>query len=172
MAQAVKNSQIREGERRFAIDPSDLPADAGVVFIGRVTSPWTSRETCPKNMAAAAEAAQPASVTIDLAFREALVGLSGYSHVILLSWFDRSDRDLAIQKPRHAQEPRGTFALRSPVRPNPIGLHVVRVLGVDVASGRIQLEGIDLLDGTPILDVKPYFASTDSVPDATRTDET
>jgi tRNA (Thr-GGU) A37 N-methylase len=69
-----------------------------------------------------------------------------------------------LQAPRHYAEQRGTFALRSPVRPNPIALSVVRLVGID--GDVLSVVGLDCLDGTPLLDIKPYFASTDSVPDA------
>ncbi len=69
-----------------------------------------------------------------------------------------------MQKPRHAPAARGTFALRSPVRPNPIGLHVVGLTGLVVEAGIITLDAIDVLDGTPVIDVKPYFAGTDAPP--------
>ena len=88
------------------------------------------------------------------------------SHVILLYWLDRSRRDLIVQSPSHAPEPRGVFALRSPVRPNPIGLAVVELLKVE--GGTLTVRSVDCADGTPLIDVKPYFASIDSVPDARR----
>jgi tRNA (Thr-GGU) A37 N-methylase len=68
------------------------------------------------------------------------------------------------QVPRHLGAPRGTFALRSPVRPNPIALSVVRLLRLDGAT--LEVQGLDCLDGTACLDIKPYFPSIDSVPDA------
>lgn len=159
---------MREGEERLAADPAVLAPDAGIVFIGRVSSPWSERAGCPKNMRDAAARGGGGRIDVAPPYRSGLRGLDRYSHLVLLSWLDRSPRDLIVQKPRHAETARGTFALRSPVRPNPIGLHVVRVLGIDVEAGRIDLEAIDLLDGTPVVDVKPYFASTDSIPDATR----
>jgi tRNA (adenine37-N6)-methyltransferase len=58
------------------------------------------------------------------------------------------------------------FGLRSPLRPNPIALAVVRLLGIDAATGRIEIDAIDCLDGTPLLDIKPYLPSVDAVPDA------
>lgn len=158
----------REGERELPFDPAATAADAGVVFVGRVRSPWTERADCPRNMASARERGQPAAVEIAEAYREGLDGLSGYSHAVILTWLDRSDRNLIVQKPRHATEPRGTFALRSPVRPNPIGLHVARIVSVDVASGIVAIDAIDVLDATPVIDLKPYFASIDAFPDATR----
>ena len=162
--------EIREGEQALEIDPATLPADGHVVFIGRVRSPWLTRETCPKNMRAARETGRAATLIVDEPYRRGLAGLERASHVILLSWLHGSERNLIVQKPRHAVEPSGTFALRSPVRPNPIGLHVVRLLSLDTGSGRLDLEAIDLIDGTPILDIKPYFASVDAVPDATIAD--
>ena len=86
-------------------------------------------------------------------FAAGLEDLGLYSHVWLLYWMDRARRDLIQQVPAHLGRPRGTFALRSPVRPNPIALAAVELLGID---------------GTPLLDIKPYFASTDSFPDARR----
>lgn len=157
----------RPGERRLPFDPGQLPPQAGLVFIGRVNSPWRTRAECPKNMAAARERAVAASVEIDERYRDGLAGLEAFSHATLLTWLDRSPRDLIVQSPRHADAPRGTFALRSPARPNPVGLHVVRITGIDRAAGRIELETIDVLDGTPVIDVKPYYPSTDAVPDAT-----
>jgi tRNA (Thr-GGU) A37 N-methylase len=77
---------------------------------------------------------------------------------------DHARRDLVLQAPRHYAERRGTFALRSPVRPNPIALSVAKLAGIE--GNRLSVIGIDCLDDTPLLDIKPYFASTDSVPDA------
>lgn len=156
----------REGEERLARDPAALPADAGVVFIGRIRSPWVDRAECPKNMAAAREANRGATVEIDELYRAGLAGLEAFSHLALLTWLDHAPRDLIVQRPRHSTEPRGVFALRSPARPNPIGLHVVGMASLDAERGLIGIDAIDVLDGTPLLDVKPYFASTDSIPDA------
>lgn len=156
----------REGEIALEFDPADLTGDGHVVFLGRVRSPWTDRADCPKNMAAARAAGRPAAIEFDASYRRGLEGLSRFSHAILLTWLDRAARNLVVQKPRHAGEARGVFALRSPVRPNPIGLHVVRITGIDAAAGVVAIEAIDVLDGTPVIDLKPYFASTDAVPDA------
>jgi tRNA (adenine37-N6)-methyltransferase len=156
----------REGELALPFDPGAVAGDARVVFIGRVRSPWTSREDCPKSMAAARHAGGGGRVEIDEAYRAGLAGLDGASHLILLTWLHHSPRNLILQKPRHATATRGVFALRSPARPNPVGVHVVRLLGLDAASGVLTLEAIDVLDGTPLIDLKPYYASTDSVPDA------
>lgn len=156
----------RDGEIELDFDPTEMATDAGLVFIGRVRSPWTDREECPKNMAAARERGMPALVEVDAAWRSGLSGLERASHIALLTWLDRAPRNLIVQKPRHASQPRGVFALRSPARPNPVGLHVVRLVSLDPEAGILTLEAIDVLDGTPVIDVKPYYASTDAVPDA------
>lgn len=167
-SKAKPEFEIREGERRLDADPAAAPPDAGVVFIGRVSSPWTERAQCPKNMREAGEKGGAARITLDPVYAPGLQGLDRYSHAVLLTWLDRSPRDLIVQKPRHAETAKGTFALRSPVRPNPIGMHIVRILGIDIVRGVIDIEAVDVLDGTPVVDIKPYFASTDSIPDAAR----
>jgi tRNA-Thr(GGU) m(6)t(6)A37 methyltransferase TsaA len=160
-------TERREGEVELATDPAGLPPDGHVVFIGRIRSPWTSREECPRNMAQARERAAPASVEVAPDYRPGLAGLEDASHVAILTWLDRSARNLIVQKPRHALHPKGVFALRSPARPNPIGLHVARLTGLDIGAGILTLDAMDVLDGTPVIDIKPYYASTDSVPEAT-----
>lgn len=157
----------REGEEALPFDPAELPADAGIVFIGKVEAPWRGRAECPRNMAAARETGRPARALVDAPYRGGLAGLDEVSHVVLLTWLGDAGRNLIVQKPRHRPEPAGTFALRSPVRPNPIGLHVVKLLGLDAGKGILDLEAIDVLEGTPLVDIKPYYASTDAVPDAT-----
>lgn len=159
--------EMRGGERMLESDPASMPPDGHVVFIGRISSPWTSRETCPKNMTAARETGQSAALLVDAAFRDGLAGLERASHVVILTWLHHAPRNLIVQKPRHAAEAKGVFALRSPARPNPVGLHVARLLGLDLAAGRLDLDAIDVLDGTPVIDIKPYFATTDAFPEAT-----
>jgi tRNA-Thr(GGU) m(6)t(6)A37 methyltransferase TsaA len=141
----------------------ELPthADASVYFIGRVRTPWHSREQCPKN---ARESDAICRVELDQRWVTGLHGLETVSHVLLLYWMDRARRDLVLQAPRHYTEPRGTFALRSPARPNPIAVSVARLLRIE--GGTLHVSGVDCLDNTPLIDVKPYFPSTDSVPDA------
>lgn len=156
----------RDGEQELPFDPGRATGEGHVVFIGRIRSPWKNREECPKNMAVARERGQQATLEIDPPFRLGLQGLEAYSHVAILSWLDRAPRNLIVQKPRHATVTKGVFALRSPARPNPVGLHIAGVVALDAVAGLITLDGIDVLDGTPIIDLKPYFASTDSIPHA------
>lgn len=160
-------TEKREGEVEMVSNPADMPADGHVVFIGHVRSPWKSREECPRNMASARERGIEATIDVAPGYRPGLAGLERVSHVAILTWLDRSARNLIVQKPRHAPRPKGVFALRSPARPNPVGLHVARLVGLDIVDGRLTLDAIDVLDGTPVIDIKPYYASTDSVPEAT-----
>lgn len=158
----------RPGETALPFDPALSPGDGHVVFLGRIRSPWKTREDCPKNMAAARQAGGGGLVELDAQYRGGLAGLEHSSHLILLSWLHHSPRNLILQKPRHTLEAKGVFALRSPARPNPIGVHVVRLVEIDAAAGVLRLDAVDVLDGTPLIDVKPYFASTDTIPDAVR----
>jgi tRNA (Thr-GGU) A37 N-methylase len=77
---------------------------------------------------------------------------------------DRAPRNLVLQVPGHYGTQHGTFALRSPARPNPIAMSVVKLHRIE--DGKLIVTGLDCLDGTPLLDIKPYLASTDSMPDA------
>lgn len=141
----------------------ELPAtpDAGVHFIGRIRTPWTRRAECPRN---SRESEAVCTVEIDAPFRPALEGLAGTTHLWLLYWMDQAPRNLVVQVPRSYGFGRGTFALRSPARPNPIAMSAVRLLALHPDS--LTVAGLDCLDGTPLLDIKPYFASTDCFPDA------
>lgn len=160
--------ETREGEVRLAADPAGMVGDDHVVFLGLIHSPWTTRQDCPKNMAAARETKRQAQVLIDEPFRQGLAGLERASHVVILSWLHHSPRDLIVQKPRHASAASGVFALRSPARPNPVGLHIARLLSLDAAAGTLLIDAIDVLDGTPVIDLKPYMPSIDAFADATR----
>jgi len=153
-----ENSGIRPGEVAVELPPA---FDAQVYFIGRILTPWTRRDDCPKN---ARESDAECIVEVDPRFAVGLTGIETCTHVLVLYWMDQARRDLVLQAPRHYAEPRGTFALRSPVRPNPIAASVVRLRKVD--GTRLTVIGLDCLNGTPLLDLKPYFASTDAVPDA------
>jgi tRNA-Thr(GGU) m(6)t(6)A37 methyltransferase TsaA len=158
--------EAREGEIALAEDPAAMAPDAQLVFIGRIRSPWKTRADCPKNMVAARASGSQATLEVDPRYRQGLDGLAGTSHLVILTWLGFAPRNLIIQKPRHAAEAKGVFALRSPARPNPVGLHVPRLIALDAHAGKLILDAIDALDGTPVLDIKPYYASIDSFPDA------
>jgi tRNA-Thr(GGU) m(6)t(6)A37 methyltransferase TsaA len=149
---------IREGEIAVEL-PKDY--DASLYFIGRIRTPWKTRDQCPKN---ARESEAVCTLELDPRWAQALTDVASCSHLVVLYWMNRSRRDLVLQVPRTYGFGRGTFALRSPARPNPIAMSVVRLVGVE--GTRLSVVGLDCLDDTPLLDIKPYFASTDAVPDA------
>jgi len=107
--------------------------------------------------------ARKARGTINLLspYRKGLKDLDGFSHVILLYHFHEARRPKLSVTPFMDSEKRGVFSTRAPCRPNPIGLSVVRLLSVRGAS--LEVEGIDVLDGTPLLDIKPYVPDFDVV---------
>ena len=154
----VKEFGIRDGEKAI-----DLPAkpDAGLYFIGRIQTPWKARKDCPKN---ARESDAVCTIEVDRAFADGLKDVEGCTHLVVLYWMDKAPRNLVLQVPGHYGVQRGTFALRSPARPNPVAMSVVKLLKVE--DNRLSVVGLDCLDGTPLIDIKPYFASTDSVPEA------
>lgn len=153
--------EARPGEVALPFDPAETARDAALVFIGRIRSPWRSRSGCPKNLREARERGGGGHIEVDPPWRPGLAGLKAFDRAIILYWMHEARRDLIVQAPRHREHPTGVFALRSPVRPNPIALAKVRILGVDGAAGRIEIDAIDCLDGTPLLDIKPWLESVD-----------
>lgn len=149
---------LRRGEVAVELPPR---YDASLYFIGRICTPWKRRQDCPKNPR---ESEAVCTLELDPRWLTGLQGLDTVSHIVVLYWMDRARRDLVLQAPHHYPQRRGTFALRSPVRPNPIAVSVARLFKIE--DSRLDVIGLDCIDGTPLLDIKPYFASTDSVPDA------
>lgn len=149
---------IREGETAIELPPD---YDAGIYFIGRVRTPWTRREECPKN---GGEAKALCTIELDPRYIEGLADVAACTHLIALYWMDRAPRNIVRQKPRIYGVARGVFGLRSPARPNPIAISVVELIGLEGLT--LAVKGLDCLDGTPLLDLKPYFASTDAKPAA------
>jgi tRNA-Thr(GGU) m(6)t(6)A37 methyltransferase TsaA len=145
---AEDDDALRPGEVAVA---TPAAADAGLWFVGRIATPWARRADCPKR--GDPEAGPPCRVEVFAPWDAALDGVAAGDRVEVLYWMHRARRDLARQRPRSAAAPRGTFALRSPVRPNPIASSVVAVLAVE--PGALVVRGLDCLDGTPLLDVKP-----------------
>jgi tRNA-Thr(GGU) m(6)t(6)A37 methyltransferase TsaA len=154
----AKDFGVWEGEKTVELPEK---TDASLYFIGRIHTPWKERKDCPKN---ARESNAICAVKLDPRWSEGLKDVATCSHIILLYWMDKSPRNLVLQVPRRKNIQRGTFALRSPARPNPIAMSGVRLLKVE--GGTLSVIGLDCLDGTPLLDIKPYFASTDSFPEA------
>ena len=123
--------------------------------VGIVRSKLKRREDCPHQ---GWEGAPDAWVEIDSAFAAGLEGIAPGCEVVLLTWFHQARRNVLQLHPRNnPQNPlRGVFATRSPDRPNPVGLHRVEVLEVDI-QGRLRVHPLEALDGTPIIDIKPIL---------------
>ncbi len=92
---------------------------------------------------------------------DGLRDLEGFSHIYLIYVFDRAETAKLLVRPFLDEKVRGVFATRAPVRPNPIGLSIVELLGIEWNT--LLLDGVDVLDGTPLLDIKPYSARFDRV---------
>jgi tRNA-Thr(GGU) m(6)t(6)A37 methyltransferase TsaA len=126
--------------------------------IGHIKSPYTSTKEIPKGLGARHDVDGVLEILPE--FEIGLTDIDGFSHLFVLWVFDRSEGFELLGTPPSDDRPHGVFATRSPKRPNPIGLTVVELLRRD--GRRLDVRGIDMLDGTPILDIKPYLTS---VPD-------
>lgn len=123
--------------------------------IGFVTSPFKETGAIPKGLGAKHE--DEGVLNILRGFEEGLTDIEGYSHLIVLWTFDRSEGFDLLVKPPSDDRQHGLFSTRSPRRPNPIGLTVVELLRRQ--GEKLHVRGVDMLDGTPILDIKPYLSS-------------
>jgi len=142
----MDDSELRTGEVAVDLPPQ---TDAALYFIGTIRTPWKTRQECPKR---GSPDGPICSIVLDERWRQALTGIAGHKRIQVLYWMNRARRDLVLQTP--FQRPTmGTFALRSPVRPNPIASALVELVAVDGAT--LQVRGLDCLDGTPLLDLKP-----------------
>lgn len=123
--------------------------------IGIVRSPFTQTSEIPKGPGAEHTTEGVLEIRPDL--EAGLSDIDGFSHLFVLWVFHRAEGYDLFAQPPTSDRPRGVFATRSPRRPNPIGLTVVELLGRD--GCRLRVRGVDMLDGTPILDIKPYLSS-------------
>lgn len=139
-----------------------MPLDMRI--IGHARTPWQRREDAPHQPSAAPET--EGVLEIEGEFRAGLADLASFRRIWLLFLFDRSRGWAARVKPPRGGPKRGVLATRAPNRPSAIGLTCVTLLDVDVAAGRVRVRGIDLLDDTPLLDIKPYLPMVDAWPDA------
>ena len=128
-----------------------------VVPVGWVESPLTERAQAPRQ---GGEGTPSAWLAFQAEVAEAIRDLRPGAEIIVLTWLDRADRGVLVTRPR--DDPNnpltGVFSTRSPDRPNPIGLHRVRVMAVD--GLRIEVDGLEALDKTPVIDVKPVLDAT------------
>ena len=123
--------------------------------IGFVRSPYSETRQVPKGLGAKHDAAGELEILEE--FELGLTDIEGFSHLIVLWVFDRSEGFELYGKSPADGRPHGVFATRSPRRPNPIALTVVELLGLE--GRRLHVRGVDMLDGTPVLDIKPYMSN-------------
>jgi len=125
--------------------------------VGIIRSPYRTHDEAPRQGAWANETC---TLKIAQRFKPALIGLDQYTHIWVLFWADRADRDV-VTSDRHRRwgEERGIFASRSPARPNPIGLTVCEIIALEDCT--VTVRGLEALDGTPIVDIKPFVAELD-----------
>ncbi len=147
----VRENEIRASE--VAIEPPPA-TDASLVFIGRIHTPWTSRLMTPRQGRPDGPICR---IEVFEPWRKALNGVDGFEQLEVLYWLHLSRRDLVMQCPANDGLARGTFSLRSPVRPNPVGTSIVTLVGIEDST--LLVRGIDCLDGTPLLDIKPERTS-------------
>ncbi len=141
-------SELRPGEVEVELPAS---SDAEMFFIGTIHTPWRTRRECPKRGSLDGPVC---SIIVGERWRAALTGLADYRRVQVLYWMHQARRDLVLQTPNSGATT-GTFALRSPVRPNPIASSIVELVGIDGTT--LLVRGLDCLDGTPLLDLKPEY---------------
>ena len=140
--------------------------------IATIHTPFKEKFATPRQPGLTPSVRARVELLPEFASPEAVRGLEGFSHIWLVFLFHRTSSQgwtPTVRPPRLGGNKRvGVFASRSPFRPNPIGLSAVRLLAIDCTDGRVTLEvdGADLIDGTPILDIKPYLPYTDGIPDA------
>lgn len=138
---------LRANEKAIDLAPA---RDATLRFIGTIRTPWQTRETCPRQGRLDGPECR---LVLDPVWHDALRGLEDYQTIEVLYWLDKSRRDLTLQSPKSDGHTVGTFALRSPVRPNPIGTSLVTLVGIE--AGTLVVRGLDCLDRTPLIDIKP-----------------
>ncbi|GAN77789.1 tRNA (N6-threonylcarbamoyladenosine(37)-N6)-methyltransferase TrmO [Acidisphaera rubrifaciens] len=135
-----------------------------LVPIGVLRTPFRSMADCPRN-GRAIDPAPECVAEVHPEYRPGLSSLEGFSHLILLYWMETTESPPVMFVPPFDSQPRGVFATRAPARPNPIALSVVAYDGMD-EPGRLRVRYLDCLDGTTLLDIKPYLPTTDAEPGA------
>jgi tRNA-Thr(GGU) m(6)t(6)A37 methyltransferase TsaA len=149
---AEAEADLRPGEAAVALPPQP---DAGVYFIGTIRTPWRSRRECPKR---GSPDGPVCSIVVDERWRAALTDLVNHRRIQVLYWMHRGRRDLVLQTPYRTGQTTGTFALRSPMRPNPIASSIVDLVAIEGTT--VQVRGLDCIDGTPLIDLKPDRTTT------------
>jgi tRNA-Thr(GGU) m(6)t(6)A37 methyltransferase TsaA len=137
----------------------DIQTMQAIKTIGTIHTPFDTLEDMPIQPKGAEEVI--GTVKLEEQYSAGLVDLNGFSHIYLLYRFHMAKRTALTVTPFMDTSPRGVFSTRSPLRPNHIGISIVRLIGVE--KNIITVQGIDVLNGSPLLDIKPYIAAFDSV---------
>ena len=154
---------IWKREVTLDFDPS-VVGDAKVAFIGRVSLHWSRGEYTKNLIEAHASDRASASVHVDVPYRLEFKGLEVCMKIWLILWSDRARRDITIQSTRHANETKGAFFPRDPVRPNPISIQAVTITEMNIETGELGISPTDAFDATPVLDIKPWREGIDTPP--------
>lgn len=160
-----------EGEGKDYVDVIPFPERVELVPIGRVVSPYRERHGTPRQ-AVVVEGTksgtfEPATIELnpDVVPAEAVKGLEGFDYIWVIALLHLNQRwNATVVPPRGPKIRRGVFATRAPHRPNPLGLSAVRLVRVE--GHTLHVQGVDLLNGTPVMDIKPYVPYCDAFPDA------
>lgn len=142
----------------------DSPRSLTLAPIGVIHSPFRERAEAPRQGDVTAGAEGTVALFAGHGYEDALSDLASWNYVWLVFWFDRNQGFQPKVLPPRGERKRGVFATRAPYRPNPIGLCPVRLLGVEQLT--LWVRGLDVLDGTPLLDLKPYVPYVDAIADA------
>jgi len=126
--------------------------------IGYVRSPYKQKKDAPRQGRLSDTISE---IVIDEQYLPGLEDVEKKAHLIVLSWFDRADRAMLKATPPHEKNEHGVFATRSPNRPNPVAFSVVDLIALD--ANVLRVRGLDALDGTPVVDIKPYSPDIDCV---------
>lgn len=140
-------TEIRAGERLGQVPEK---GDEALFFIGAIRTPWANRRECPRRGDLEGPVCR---IEVDPRWRDALADIARHDYLQILYWMHEARRDLVLQSPRSNGEATGTFALRSPNRPNPIASSLVAL--VKGEGNVLFVRGLDCIDGTPLIDIKP-----------------
>jgi tRNA (adenine37-N6)-methyltransferase len=139
--------ETRPGEMEAALPDQ---CDARLFFIGTIRTPFATRDACPRQGSTEGPLCR---IEINEPWRQALKGLERFAKVEVIYWMHLARRDLVLQSPKSNGGTFGTFALRSPVRPNPIATSLCELIAIE--DGAVVVRGLDCVDGTPLIDLKP-----------------
>lgn len=144
-------TDLRPGE---ATAPLPATPDAGVYFIGTIRTPWQEPGACPRQ---GSPDGPPCRIELDPRWLPALDGIEAFGQLQVLYWMHRARRDVVRQSPHRDGTGRGTFTIRSPLRPNPVAVSTVVLERREGAV--LHVRGLDCVDGTPLIDLKPLICT-------------